>query len=80
MDSRDPTLAQLDALFAKRASVSYYMKKFENRMRHQRFTADDELLKLVEEAAAAMHRLATCTTRRVRRLRGSRSDREVGAA
>jgi hypothetical protein len=58
MDSRDLTLAQLDALFAKLAPMSHYLRKLENRMHHECFPADDELFKLVEEAAAAMHRLA----------------------
>lgn len=38
--------------------MSYYLRKLENRMHHECFPADDELFKLVEEAAAAMHRLA----------------------
>ena len=58
MDSRDLTLARLDALFAKLAPMAHYLKKLESRMRHKCFPADDEL---VEQAAAAMHRLAIHT-------------------
>jgi len=52
MDGRDLALAQLDALFAKLAPMSHYLRKLENRMPHECFPADDEL---VEQASAAMH-------------------------
>ena len=58
MDSRDLTLAQLDALFAKLAPMRHYVRKLENRMHHECFPADDGLFKLVEQASAAMHSLA----------------------
>ena len=58
MDSRDLTLAQLDALFAKLAPMAHYVRKLENRMHHECFPADDELFRLVEQASAAMHSLA----------------------
>ena len=51
MDSRDLTLAQLDALFAKLAPMAHYLRKLENRMHHECFPADDELFKLVEPAS-----------------------------
>jgi len=61
MDSRDLTLAQLDALFAKLAPMRHYVRKLENRMHHECFPADDGLFKLVEQASAAMHSLAIHT-------------------
>jgi hypothetical protein len=42
-DSRDLTLAQLDALFAKLAPMAHYVWKLENRMHHECFLIDDEL-------------------------------------
>jgi hypothetical protein len=62
MDSLDLTSAQLDELFLKLAPMSHYVRKIENRMRHECFPADDELTVLVEQAAAAMHRLAIRAT------------------
>ena len=56
--SSTATLAQLDALFAKLAPMAHYVRKLENRMHHECFPADDELFKLVEQASAAMHKLA----------------------
>ncbi len=54
----DLTLAQFDARFTKLAPTVHHLKKLENRMHHECFPADDEL---VEQAAAAMHRLAIHT-------------------
>jgi hypothetical protein len=47
-----------DALFAKLAPMSHFLRKLENRMHHECYPADDELFKLVEQASAAMHTLA----------------------
>ena len=44
MDSRDSTLAQLDALFVELAPMSFYVRKLESRLHHECFPADDELV------------------------------------
>ena len=61
MDSRDLTLTQLDALFAKLAPMAHFVRKFQNRMHHECFPADEGLFKLIEQASAAMHSLAIHT-------------------
>ena len=43
------------------APMAHYLRQLENRMHHECFPADDELFKLVEQASAAMHRLAIHT-------------------
>jgi hypothetical protein len=61
LDSRDLTLAQLDALFAKLAPMAHYVRKLEYRMHHECFPVDDELFKLVEQTRAAMLSLSIHT-------------------
>ena len=50
MDSRNLTVALLDAIFAKLALMSHCPKKLENWMHHVCFPAYDALFKLVEPA------------------------------
>ena len=48
-------------VFAKLAPMAHYLRNLDCRMRHECFPADDELFKVVEQASAAMHRLAIHT-------------------